>query len=199
MKTLIDTIRSKNIPHLIGVAVERPKNKELEGFTRDYFAIILQCDFLKHNASLSKFPHSISSDYPFCIEFSLEADDILQFKEESAMYLKVQHNENGRLYLQKGFDFLTPFKSEQRFYERKSRLLSIGMALNEAKTRYVHPKCKKIFITIENIRSFDNKTFAFESETLRLAINRYQKTVTEQQVRKFKRNVLRGEMIVING
>jgi len=100
-KTIFEVLFEKEICFAVSVSLNSVKNKSIEANSRDYFLIVLKQDV----KDLKNMGFHKTNDYQNVFERDLSANEISEFKDNMDKFIKVQHNQFGRVYELKNNSF----------------------------------------------------------------------------------------------
>ena len=114
-KPVFDTLFEAGVCFAVCVASSKFINQEVAAFAKDYFIIINKCDE-KYFKEHIFYP---AEGYKQVCQRSLSEDEIRVFKRNKDKFVKVLHNEHGRVYELKGLSFKTVTDLISRRLKRK--------------------------------------------------------------------------------
>ena len=100
-KPVFEILLESGICFAVCIASSKFINREVAAFAKDYFIIINKCDE-ERVMELTFYP---TEGYKQVCQRSLSEDEIRKFKENRDKFVKVLHNEHGRVYELKGWSF----------------------------------------------------------------------------------------------
>lgn len=119
-KNIFDVLFEKNICFAVCASSNRFIIEGLEKCSTDYTVIINRCDV---ESVKGDFTFYQTDDYKQVFERKLSQDDVEVFKKQIETFIKVKHNEYGRVYELKGNSFKTSFDNNRRRISRYSNSL----------------------------------------------------------------------------
>jgi hypothetical protein len=106
-KLVFDALFESGVCFAVCVASNSFISPEVTAFSKDYFVIINKCDEKRVN-KLTFYP---VEGYKQVCERNLTADEIEMFRQNKSKFIKVRHNEQGRVYELKGRSFKATYYS----------------------------------------------------------------------------------------
>jgi len=106
-KTIFEVLFGKEICFAVNVSLNSAKNKAIEENSRDYFLVVLKQDVKE----LKNMCFHKTDDYPNVYERDLSVMEIAEFKAYMDKFVKVQHNQYGRVYELKNNSFKKLYES----------------------------------------------------------------------------------------
>lgn len=100
-KTIFEVLFEKEICFAVNVSLITFKGKGIDENSRDYFLIVLKQDVKE----LKNMVFHRTADYPNVFERDLSVNEIAEFKTYMDKFVKVQHNQFGRVYELKNNSF----------------------------------------------------------------------------------------------
>jgi len=100
-KTIFEVLFEKEICFAVNVSLNTFKGKGIDENSRDYFLIVQKQDLTK----LKNMGFKRTNDYANVYERDLSIDEIIEFKANQDKFVKVQHNQFGRVYELKNNSF----------------------------------------------------------------------------------------------
>ena len=100
-KTIFEVLFEKKICFAVNVSLNTFKWKGIDENSRDYFLIIHKKDL----EELENMGFEITNDYEDVYERDLSMNEIAEFKANQEKFVKVQHNQFGRVYELKNNSF----------------------------------------------------------------------------------------------
>ena len=100
-KTIFEVLFEKEICFAVNVSLNTFKGKSIDENSRDYFLIVLKQDLNE----LKNMGFNRTNDYPNVFERNLSIIEISEFKNNMDKFVKVQHNQFGRVYELKNNSF----------------------------------------------------------------------------------------------
>lgn len=107
---VFDILFENEICFAVCVASSKFINREVAAFAKDYFIIINKCDE-ERVKELTFYP---SEGYKQVCQRSLSEDEIRVFRRNKGKFVKVLHNEYGRIYELKGQSFKDSYERIQK-------------------------------------------------------------------------------------
>ena len=93
-KTIFEVLFEKEICFAVNVSINTFKGKGLDESSKDYFLIVQEKDL----NDLENMNFERTNDYANVYERDLSVDEITEFKTIMDKFVKVQHNQFGRVY-----------------------------------------------------------------------------------------------------
>jgi hypothetical protein len=106
-KLVFDALFESGVCFAVCVASNSFISREVAAFSKDYFVIINKCDEKRVN-KINFYP---TEGYKQVCEWNLTADEIGMFRQNKSKFIKVRHNEQGRVYELKGWSFKATYYS----------------------------------------------------------------------------------------
>lgn len=100
-KTIFEVLFKKEICFAVIVSLNTFKGKGIDENSRDYFLIVHKQDM----KDLKNMNFKRTNDYANVFERDLSVDEITEFKTNMDKFIKVQHNQFGRIYELKNNSF----------------------------------------------------------------------------------------------
>lgn len=100
-KPVFDILFKSGICFAVCIATSKFINREVAAYSKDYFVIINKCD----ENRVKEFTFYPTEGYKQVCGRSLTADEIGIFLRNKSKFIKVRHNEHGRVYELKGRSF----------------------------------------------------------------------------------------------
>ena len=100
-KTIFEVLFENEVCFAANVSLNTFKGKGIDENSRDYFLIVQKQDLSK----LKGLGFRRTNDYPNVFERDLSVDEIAEFKANMDKFVKVQHNQFGRVYELKNNSF----------------------------------------------------------------------------------------------
>jgi hypothetical protein len=100
-KTIFEVLFEKEICFAVNVSLNTFKGNGIDENSRDYFLIVLKQDIKE----LKKMGFHRTTDYSNVFERDLSVNEIREFKTYMDKFVKVQHNQFGRVYELKNNSF----------------------------------------------------------------------------------------------
>jgi len=108
-KTIFEVLFEKKICFAVNVSINTFKGKGVDENSRDYFLIVQKKDLEK----LEDMNFERTSDYKNVYERDMSEVEIIEFKTYQEKFIKVKHNEYGRVYELKNNSFKELHETEK--------------------------------------------------------------------------------------
>ena len=104
MKSIFDILNDSKVCYSVCVAIQKFKSEGSGLSSKDYYILARYADINSINSIKNKFRKSENFNHETS-EYSLNDTEIKQFKLNQHLFIKVQHDKNGRVYELKSNSF----------------------------------------------------------------------------------------------